>query len=362
MNETRQLLFDTVTELFAERCGVDTLEAAKKDGWSPTLWRTLEQSDFHLIAVPESIGGAGGDLGDAAVLLRAAGLAGAPVPLAETGLLAGWLLASAGLAVPKGPLTVAPVVAGEKFTLSKKNGRFTVSGEGRHVPYGRIAGRIIALARNVEAGCDMVIVLDPGAAVITPGANLAGEPRDHLRFSDVPVDANDIGLAGGIDGDGVRLRGALARAIMMSGALERVLALSIQYATEREQFGRPIGRFQAIQHYIALVAAEVVATKSAVNHAVAAAETPTAEFAIAAAKTRAGQAAGVASALAHQVHGAIGFTEEHQLHYFTTRLWAWRDEFGNEGEWARRLGRVVLRNGADALWPSLTANVHTGER
>ena len=77
--------------------------------------------------------------------------------------------------------------------------------------------------------------------------------------------------------------------------------------------------------------------------------------AIASAKVRCGEAANRGAAIAHQVHGAMGFTQEHRLHQFTRRLWSWRDEFGQESEWAIRLGRMVAAAGADKLWPSLTA-------
>jgi alkylation response protein AidB-like acyl-CoA dehydrogenase len=78
-------------------------------------------------------------------------------------------------------------------------------------------------------------------------------------------------------------------------------------------------------------------------------------LALAAAKIRAGEAAGAVAEIAHQVHGAIGFTEEHSLHYLTRRLWSWRDEFGHEGFWAAELGRRVAEAGPDQLWPLITA-------
>jgi len=70
---------------------------------------------------------------------------------------------------------------------------------------------------------------------------------------------------------------------------------------------------------------------------------------------RVGEAAGIGASIAHQVHGAIGFTYEHALQFATRRLWSWRAEFGGESEWAAELGRSVAERGADALWPHLTA-------
>ena len=75
---------------------------------------------------------------------------------------------------------------------------------------------------------------------------------------------------------------------------------------------------------------------------------------VAAAKARVGEAAGVVAEIAHQIHGAFGFTYEHSLHHFTRRLWAWRDECGRESEWHERLGRSVAYGGADNVWDFIT--------
>ena len=75
---------------------------------------------------------------------------------------------------------------------------------------------------------------------------------------------------------------------------------------------------------------------------------------IAAAKLRANQAIGVATATAHQVHGAIGFTWEFPLRHATQRLWSWRSEYGNDRFWSEQLGRTVIARGADTFWTDLT--------
>ena len=149
--------------------------------------------------------------------------------------------------------------------------------------------------------------------------------------------------------------GALARAAQMAGALESLLAQSVRYATERKQFGRPIGAFQAIQHQLAILAGHTAAAGMAAANACRAAERGDPTFEVAAAKVRVGEAAGVACSIAHQTHGAIGFTYEHSLHFSTRRLWSWRAEFGAESVWAAELGRRVAARGADQLWADLTA-------
>jgi acyl-CoA dehydrogenase len=132
--------------------------------------------------------------------------------------------------------------------------------------------------------------------------------------------------------------------------------MSVQYANERVAFERAIGKFQAVQHNLARLAGEVAAALAASGSAAdAIGATETFDDAVfleaASAKIRSAEAATEGAAVAHQVHGAIGFTQEHVLHRFTLRLLAWRDDFGNESYWAAELGKRVARGGADAFWP-----------
>jgi acyl-CoA dehydrogenase len=213
-------------------------------------------------------------------------------------------------------------------------------------------------ARAVERVCYVIgdpleiVMLDVSECEITEHANIAGEARDDVRFLGVP---GRCGAPAGIDVTRVFEWMALSRAALMSGALERVLELSLDYAKERKQFGRPIGGFQAIQHNLALLAGQVAASLRATDAAIAALDTPRFPVQVAVAKARVGEAAGVASEIAHQVHGAMGFTHEHQLHHFTRRLLAWRDEFGRENYWQLRIGRQIADGGADALWDFVVA-------
>jgi acyl-CoA dehydrogenase len=154
--------------------------------------------------------------------------------------------------------------------------------------------------------------------------------------------------------------GAAIRSVETAGALETILALSLRYAEERVAFERPIGKFQAVQHNLARLGGEVAAAMTAAGSAAdaiaSAQQFDEAVFLEAAsAKIRSAEAAQDGAAIAHQVHGAIGFTREHVLHRFTLRMLAWRDDFGNESHWAVELGNRVAARGADAFWPLLAA-------
>jgi len=352
MMEMGSLLADTVTRLFTDLVTKEAIESAEKGVWPDKLWRALEEGGLTLPLVAESAGGAGLTWLDAHVMVRAAGRHTAPVPLAET-IVAGALLSRANLDVPLGPLTLAPVRRSEILTLARRGNAFKVSGTATRVPWGRSAGHVVTVA-DVD-GAPTVAIIATSAAKVAPDTNLALEPRDTLVFDSAPVVA--AAPARGIPSDAIRLYGAMVRAAQMAGALDSILEQGVRYATERKQFGRPIANFQAIQHYLAVVAGHVAASGLAAEQAFRAADGLDPSFEIAVAKVRVGEAAGVAAGLVHQVHGAIGFTYEHSLHFATRRLWSWRAEFGSESGWAMELGRRVAARGADALWADLTARL-----
>lgn len=326
------LIADTARRILADVPPEDDVA-----GWSPSAWRALERAGLTRVGVPEELGGSGGDVTHAALVLRAAGYAAAPVPLAEAGMVGGWLLAQAGIDLPEGVLSAA---AGA--TAVRGRGGWTVTSPVRRVPWGGVCDHLALLADSADG--PVVALVEP-ADTTEPGHNLAGEPRDTVsggRVLRAAVADADIR-------DRFRRRGALSRVLLMAGAAERVLELTTAYAKERTQFGRPIAGFQAVRHQVARLAAQSAAMTAAAQAAV-----PGDSWRqVAAAKVRGGRAAAEVAAIAHQVHGALGFTWEHRLRAFTTRLWAWREEYGGEGEWAADLGAWVLRTGPAALRSAL---------
>ena len=325
MSGLQQDLLDTVDRVCGEHCPRSLRESAEAGDWPAELWQALEEVGLTRAALPESAGGSGLDFGDAMLALRRSAYHAVPVPLAET-MIAGRLLSACGIKVPDGALTVA-------------------SAEAKRVPWGNQCAHV------VMAGQDEIALFSLENLPSQVEKNLAGEPRANLDMNQAKLlaRANLKGAA-----ERLLLEGALARSVQMAGALERVLAYSLQYAGERVQFGRPIGKFQAVQHLLAVLAAQAAASSAAAEAAVEASGEAPDGFAVAVAKSRIGEAAGKGAEIAHQVHGAMGFTREHNLHYSTRRLWSWRDEFGNESRWQSWLGREIAAKGADALWPMLT--------
>jgi acyl-CoA dehydrogenase len=272
--------------------------------------------------------------------------------------VAGPALVAADLSLPspEEPLTfaVADAVTVHPVDNGDGPGRFTVNGTVTDLAWAGVAQHVAVLA-PAPAGLDgaLLAVVDASRLEATDAFNLAGEPRGSLVLEEVPASGALLTEAQASE---LRARFALARAVQLAAALEQVLAWTVQYAGERQQFGRALGKFQAIQMELAEMAGEVTAVTALTDAAVQALDTGSSDFvlAAAAAKVRAGAAVEVVARLAHQVHGAIGFTQEHKLHHLTRRLWSWRDEGGSELAWARVLGAGLLAEGPDGLWPALT--------
>ena len=346
------IIVDTATRILADLCEPQTVNAAEEGHWPAELWNALEESGLTLTWVPDNLGGAGAEMLDGFAVLRAAGRFAAPVPLAET-LMAGWLLAQAGIGAPPGPMTIAPVHEDGNLTLGADD---KLHGRARHIPFARAAKHIAVIAK--KNGAPTVALVSAEGLNIREGTSLAGEPQDSVSFDGATPIATGAAPAG-LDPVTLARLGAAVRTQQMAGALEHILDQSVQWSLDRVQFGRPIAKFQAVQHNLATLAGEVAAAGAAADVAAEAIAEDgiggdRVASGVAIAKVRVGEAAGAGAAIAHQVHGAMGFTYEHSLHHATRRLWAWREEFGNETLWAARLGQMVAERGADALWPFLT--------
>ncbi len=316
---SRQLLVDTAERIFRDHCPREVLDSAEAGEFPAALWALLCDNGFHLLARSDS----GFDLGDAFAFLIQAGRHAVPLPLAETLLANRWLGAE------------DTAVRSVSFGACDSQQDADVW---QGLPWGRTAteavsvsatGRILAARVKAPAALDQ---------------NLAGEPRDAVHLQDLRT-LDVVPEAPGLL--------ALSRVALVAGALTSTLALGVEYAGERCQFGRPIARFQAIQQQLAKAAGETAAAIRAADSAIEALGSDRFEFDLAAAKVRVGEAAGLVAEIVHQVHGAIGFTHEHRLHHFTRRLWAWREEYGGEQVWGARLGARICALGADHAWDFL---------
>jgi acyl-CoA dehydrogenase len=322
--------------------------------WDAGLWSALAGAGLTGVGLPEEAGGSGGELADAVAVVATLARGAAAVPVAEQLLVAGPAVLAADLTLPPvdEPLSVAVdgAVTASASDDGDGPGRWMLTGTATDVPWAGVAQHLVVLATSAVG--PVLALVDVAGRDASRAANLAGEPRGSLVFAGVAATG---ALLGETQAQELRARYALARAVQLSAALEQVLAWTVQYAGERHQFGRPLARFQAVQMELAEMAGEVTAVAALVDAAVQTADRGgSLVLAAAAAKLRAGAAVEVVARLAHQVHGAIGFTQEHKLHHLTRRCWSWRDEGGTELAWSRVLGAGLLADGPDGLWPALT--------
>jgi acyl-CoA dehydrogenase len=344
MDELRTILTDTATKLSRDLAASPASETDK--------WARVADAGLPGLMVPEAQGGFGGGWEDALAVFRELGGHAIALPVAEA-IIANGLSAEAGLGATSGMTTFAAQTKGE---LSRSDGGFRFTGALKSVPWGRAVERIVTRISHGGANHLMLFACSD-ANEATEGRNMAGELRDTLSFKNAPVTVAPWPAAF----PAPIFLGALARVGQISGALDAALAMTIEHAKTRQQFGRAISNFQAIQQQLAVFASEAAAVGCAAASASRAAARGNALFEIAAAKLRANCAVDVAASVSHQVHGAIGITAEHALHRYTQRLWSWKSEFGNDRYWAARLGRHAAKRGADSLWRDMTATGRDAE-
>jgi acyl-CoA dehydrogenase len=329
--------FERLLEAHCTPRAVRAIEAEESGVASANLWRVLHESGFIDALVPEALGGAGLNLASVHRLIESCGRHALPLPLGET-MVARALLVHAGHAPPPDPITLGCAVR-----------------EG-----GAIAARLLPFARAAQwalLSFDDVFLLLPCAqarrSLLAPNA-CAGE----LRW---PAGAPDaIHFPGG--SASLLHAQACVLAAQIAGALSRVFELTLRYANERVQFGKPIGKFQAVQHQISVMAEHsAMASAAARMGCDAPAHLPNPQRAAIAKAVTSESAAGVA-ALGHALHGAIGMTEEYDLQLYTRRLHEWRLCAGSESYWQQRIGADLLAADASALdFVRASVDPRTGE-
>lgn len=280
-NTTYNMVFDTAEKLFKEQGG---------DTFNRTLWSATQEAGFALALLPEESGGFGFSAREALVPVRTAAAHGVAFLLAET-LLANWLLDRAGM---------EPVEGAAAIMLQSDQSP-------RPVPFGRHLDWVVQIA--IQDNRTRVSLFQADMINWQTGENHAGEARDFMDVADcAPTNEANIALELSV------IKAALTtmRSVQLAGATDAVAQMCLDYCNDRAQFGRPLSNFQAIQHQLA-----ILATRSCA------------------------EAATAAASIAHQAHGAIGYSQEYPLHLLTRRLWSWRDENGSEAE--------------GGFWPALTS-------
>lgn len=275
------------------------------------MWAAIVESGFLDALVSEEAGGFGLSLADVGPLLQALGRNAVPLPVGDT-MVARALLAAGGASAPEGPIALATAASGETT-----------------VPFGKVAKHVL-----VDRGDKLELLDVPARSETGVRADLSA--RMTLNGTAVATVARPEG--------GLRPIAAVVRAVLISGATERLLEMTTNFANERVQFGKPIGRQQALQQNLAVMAEDVIATRIA-SQLACAGGMPVKAAVAATAKSIASAAAARVANTAHAVHGAIGISVEYDLQLFTRRLHEWRMADGSEGYWNGVLGQARLASG-----------------
>ena len=299
------MLSASIAPLLADLCTPVQLREIERDHAAPALWQALQESGFLDALVPEAAGGAGLSLDALAGVLIAFGHAGMPLPAAQTMLARQWL-AAFDVPRPAGPITLAFASGSIDGTRSRHT----------HVPYGKVS--------------DAILLETPDGVYLD----------DRLVKKRAAGSPSLLGFA------------ALMSAASMAGAMSRIFEITMTQANERQQFGRSIGKFQAVQHQLSVMAEHIAAAHMAVRLACATPEGDNASLNRAIAKSRASHAAPLIADTAHALMGAIGITAEFDLQHFTRALRAERLHYGSEGYWDEIIGAHVI-----AHWQSITSGV-----
>jgi acyl-CoA dehydrogenase len=352
------MIEESSARLFADHVDKSVLEKFEAGQWPQKLWSLLVENGLTLALASENSGGIAASWSDVYSILRGLGYWQVPLPLAET-MVASLMLSRAGLAVPEGAIALIDEQQASGLRLGEDG---TWSGKAKSVPWARYCRWALASLPQGLVLFDIAVddrARGSGVVSLIQRTNAGLEPVDEVGFANVRSVAHAANPFVGLTNP-VLSFGALCRSAMMVGAMEWLLEQSVQYAKDRVQFGKPIGRNQAIQQNLAFMTGEVAAARMAAR--VACADAPdvntktydSALFSIAVAKIRVGEAATRSASIAHQVHGAIGFTYEHALNFATRRLWAWREAYGADAWWAQKLGEAAIKGRAQGFWPSIT--------
>ncbi len=315
---------DAAERLFAQTCTPDVIRQAEQGQPSRDAWQASEDAGFADALVLEDHGGAGLGLADALPVVLAAGRHLCPYPIAHTLVARAWL---------------------SRAQRPQASGAIALAPQGLAIDGDRVAGMSVAWASSA----DYVLAGIDGQTWLLPMQAARIEPNGVLGSLDGGVswalaDAERLDLVAPLD-----TLAASAYTGLIAGAMDRVLAMTLDYANQRTQFGKPIGRFQAVQQQISEMAEQVWAARMAAQLAFQGDDGLPRPLLAALGKARASQAVPRVADIAHAVHGAIGVTEEYDLQLYTRRLREWRLAAGSESHWHARIGADALASRADAL-------------
>lgn len=311
MSDTSRLLSESVATFLRRSAKLDEV----------SFLSALEESGFALAMLPEESGGLSASFTEASIIARLWGAHAAPLPIVEM-LLSGAFPLNPG----EGGITIA--------SATTRDGKIVAARvpDARYCVVAKSDGRGAMLARIGNADIWHTVADEPMLSIEPPTIPVPGS-HELPAFEEL------------------LRQGSLLSAARILGAMERVIEIIIEHSTVRSQFGRPLAKFQLVQAMIADAASEVDASRAVLERALELLDQGMAdELVWRSAKSQAGRAATVVASNAHQLLGAIGFTQEHELHNLTRRLWSWRDAWTRQSEAEEAVGALACAAGGQGLW------------
>ena len=370
-DETQQMLKNSAREFLVQECPHTLVRAMEEDekGYPPQLWQQIVDLGWTGLAFPEEYGGTGGSFLDLAVLLEEMGRALVPGPFFSTVVLGGLTVLDVGRDAQKRDL-LSRICRGQAtmtLALTEPSATFQpwgvqvqarrdgddhiINGTKLFVPDADVSNVMIVAARTSQSedpssGITAFLVPTESRGVkATPLRTLGSDKQCEVVFNDVRAPASAV--LGEIDRgwpiiEGALQRAAAAKCVEMLGGAEAVLDMTVEYAKQRVQFGRPIGSFQAVQYHCADIATDVECSRYVAYQAVwRLAEGLPAASEVSMAKAWVSESYRRVCALAHQSHGAIGFTKEHNLQLYTRRARAQEVAFGDTSFHRERVAQAL---------------------
>ncbi|HET7735904.1 MAG TPA: acyl-CoA dehydrogenase family protein [Nocardioidaceae bacterium] len=299
-----------------------------------TAWDRLADHGFTTIGIPEELSGAGGDDAAAIAVIEEVARAGVSLPLLEHLWLAGWALAHQGLPLPAGVCGFATA----ELSIGRAGEDWVVTGSAARVPWARVADQLVLVAPEVGT-----VVVPVTAVAIQPASDVLGVPQDRVGLDSVRLPAGAV-RASSPSSEEIAARVLAGRLSQIRAAARAALKITLRYVTTREQFGRPLARFQAVQQRLACAAAEVALLDMGAELA-----RHGSPLDAAMARVDAARSVAVVSSQAHQLHGAMGVTAEYGLGRLTLAMRAWLSSTGPDDAWHRRVGAAL----SEDLWRSV---------
>ncbi len=312
---------EAIEAILQDQCTPTVVRTIEAGGSSTVLWQALENAGFLKLLATEAEGGAALPLPELFPVLRSLGYHNMPLPVGQT-MVAHALLPSD--AVPTGRITLAAAL--------------------RHGAIGQDATRLTCQLTPCGLVADWVLARDGDGLLLLPTVSAqlvpTGVPHSLIATLVWPDDSTAIRFSEG--GAALTNFAAALFAAMLSGAMTRVFEMTLQYCNDRSQFGKSLGKFQAVQHQLSVMAEHTAAASIAAEAAFRTPNVTPPWLTAAVAKSRTSEAAVLVASISHALHGAIGVTAEYDLQLLTRRLHEWRMAHGSEAYWNPLIGQRVL--------------------